>query len=138
MVELKIAVIIMCAGLKLWGEIAWHDAQRYIMPVILGISTALITGVWWTGLLVLPMIAPICMGYKTYGPSDGFDRAVWLMLIVLAEGLGLSLTHHLSLFIYVPWVILAAIWGGISRKWWNVIIAPISGALIGSMIWFIH
>jgi len=134
MIELKIAVIIMCAGLKLWGELAWHNAQRFIMPVILGIGIALITGVWWTSFLVLPMIAPLCMGYSVYGKSDGFDRAVWLFLICVAAGLGLLVTHHLVWYFYAPYCVLGAVWGGISRQWLNLVIAPISGALIGSLV----
>ena len=108
------------------------------MPVIMCIAVSIISHTWWLGLCVLPMIAPLCMGYKTYGSSDGFDRAVWLMLICLVEGLGLALLHHLSWFVYIPWVILAAAWGGVTRAWLNLIIAPISGAIIGLLIIFVH
>jgi hypothetical protein len=78
------------------------------------------------------------LGYSTYGKSDGFDRAVWLMLIAVAAGLGPALTGHLSWFLYVPWCIVCAIWGGVTRMWWNVIIAPISGLIIGSIIFMVH
>jgi len=78
------------------------------------------------------------LGYSTYGKSDGFDRSVWLMLIVVAAGLGSALTGHLSWFLYAPLVIFAAIWGGVTRNWLNLIIAPISGLIIGAMILLIH
>ena len=123
---------------KLVGELWWHNAQRFIMPVILLIGVSIITHVWWAGFLVLPMIAFIVEPYTLYGESDGFDRAVWLMLIVLAEGLGLAILHHLSWFFYIPWVILTAVWGGVTRKWWNVIIAPLSGLIIGLLILKVH
>jgi uncharacterized membrane protein YhaH (DUF805 family) len=61
------------------------------------------------------MIAPLCMGYKDYGKSDGFDRAVWLLLICLVEGLG-----------------------GVTRAWLNLIIAPISGLIIGLIIFLVR
>ena len=138
LLAIKLLVISLCAVLKLIGEVWYHNAQRFIMPVILLIGVSIITHIWWAGFLVLPMIAPLCMGYSTYGKSDGFDRAVWLMLIVLAEGLGLAILHYLSWFIYAPWVILAAVWGGVTRMWWNVIIAPISGLIIGALILLIH
>jgi hypothetical protein len=60
------------------------------------------------------------------------------MLIIIAEGLGSALTGHLSWFLYVPWVILSAVWGGVTRSWLNLIIAPISGLIIGAMILIIH
>ena len=134
----KIIVLISCAACKLIGDLCWHNAQRYIMPVIIMIGIDLILHSWWLGALSLPLIGALVMGYKDYGPSDGFDRAVWLMLIVLAEGLGLAIAHHLSWFLYVPWVILAAVWGGVTRAWWNVIIAPISGLIIGVIVFLIH
>jgi len=93
---------------------------------------------WWLGLTTLPMIAPLCIGYKAYGPSDGFDRGMWLFLIAVAAGLGPAFFHHLSWFLYVPICILAGIWGATTRALWNVIIAPISGIIIVSFIWFIH
>jgi hypothetical protein len=134
----KLIVLASCAGCKLIGELWWHNAQRFIMPVILMVGIDIMLHSWWLGALCLPMIAPLCMGYSTYGKSDGFDRAVWLMLIVLAEGLGLAILHHLSWFIFVPWVILSAVWGGVTRSWWNVIISPLSGLLIGSIIFFVR
>lgn len=138
MIEIKIAVIILCAACKIIGELWYHNAQRFIMPLILAIGICIVLHSFWLGFLVLPMIAPLLMGYSVYGPSDGFDRAVWLLLICLVEGLGLSVLHHISWFIYVPWVVVAAAWGGVTRSWWNVIIAPISGLIIGAIIFMVH
>lgn len=131
---IKLLVVSACAVCKLIGELWWHNAQRFIMPVIIMIGIDIILHSFYLGILCLPMIAPLCMGYSTYGKSDGFNRAVWLMLICLIAGLGLTILHHISWFIYIPWVILSAIWGGVTRMWWNVIIAPISGLIIGSII----
>lgn len=137
--QLKLAVIILCAICKLVGELWWHDAQRFVMPIlILCPIVSIIIHIWWVGLLLLPMIAPLVLGYKVYGSSDGFDRGMWLFLILVVEGLGLCLTHHLSWFIYVPWCILGGIWGATTRNLWNLIIAPISGAWIGIIILFIN
>jgi len=108
------------------------------MPVIMAVGICIVLHSWWLGVLCLPMIAPLCMGYKDYGKSDGFDRAVWLLLICLVEGLGLAICHHLSLWLYIPWVILAAVWGGVTRAWLNLIIAPISGLIIGLIIFLVR
>ena len=137
MVELKISIILTCMICKALGEIVNHNFQRFVMPIILAVGICLVLHSWWLGLLVLPMIAPLCMGYKTYGKSDGFDRAVWLLLICVVAGLGLCLLHHLAWYFYVPYCILGAVWGGVTRMWWNVLVAPVSGLLIGSLIFLV-
>jgi len=135
----KLIVLSSCAVCKLLGETMQHNFQRFIMPIILAIGICIVLHSFWLGFLVLPMIAPICLGYQDYGKqSDGFDRAMWLGMILITEGIGLVLMHHVSWFIYVPWCVLGFIWGGVTRSWWNVIIAPISGLIIGSIIFMVH
>lgn len=138
MIEIKIAVIVLCAICKLVGELWQHNLQRFVMPIVLAVGISLVSHVWWLGLTCLPMIAPLLMGYKVYGPSDGFDRGMWLFLIALVAALGCAITHHVSWFIYVPYCVIAGAWGATTRKLWNVIIAPISGLLIGSIIFFVR
>lgn len=135
---IKIVVEICCAVCKLVGELWWHNAQRFIMPIILGIGVSVITHVWWLGFTVFPSIGVICLGYKDYGKSDGFDRGAWLAVICAVIGLGCVIFNHLAWYLYIPYIVLGGIWGGVTRNWWNVIIAPISGLIIGSMIWFVH
>lgn len=84
------------------------------------------------------MIVPLCFGYKVYGKSDGFDRGAWLFSICGISALGPAITHHLSWIFYVPWCIIGGIWGATTRQLWNVIIAPITGILIGLLVWFVH
>ena len=134
----KLIVLGSCAVCKLIGELWQHNLQRFVMPVILAIGICIILHSFWLGFLDLPMIGALCMGYKDYGSSDGFARAMWLFLVCVGAGLGLFLTGHLAWYFYFPYCILGAVWGGVSRKWWNVIIAPISGALIGSIIFLVH
>jgi hypothetical protein len=134
----KLTVLISCAGLKLLGELSWHNAQRFIMPLIIAVGVSIVCHVWWIGAVCLPMIAPLCMGYKDYGKSDGFDRGMWLFLICLTAGLGLTILHHLAWYFYIPYCLVGGIWGATTRGLWNVIIAPLSGALIGSMIFLLH
>ena len=138
LLTVQLIVLSSCAVCKLIGETIQHNFQRFIMPVILAVGICIVLHSLWLGFLVLPMIAPLCMGYKDYGPSDGFARAFWLLLICVAAGLGLALTGHLSWWLYVPYCILGAVWGGVTRSWLNLIIAPFSGALIGSIIFLVH
>jgi len=135
---IKLAIESIAGTCKFIGELFWHDAQRFILPIFYAIAVSIVSHTWWLGFTVLPMIGALCLGYKDFGKSDGFARGMWLFLIGLTAGLGPVLTHHLSWFVYVPFCIICGIWGATTRGLWNVIIAPISGALIVSMIWFIH
>ena len=134
----QLIVLSSCAVCKLIGELCWHDAQRYIMPIIIGIGISIVTGVWWLGFCALPTIGPIDLGYKTFGSSDGFNRGMWLFLILAVLGLPFALLHHLSWWFYVPWCIVGGIWGATTRGLWNVLIAPITGLLIGLIIFFVR
>jgi hypothetical protein len=137
LLAIKLIVLGSCAALKLCGELFWVEGQRFVIPVILAIGICIVLHSW-VGALVLPMIAPLCMGYKDYGKSDGFDRGMWLFLICLTAGLGLTILHHLAWYFYIPYCLVGGIWGATTRGLWNVIIAPLSGALIGSMIFLLH
>lgn len=138
MLELKIGTIVICAVCKLVGELWWHNAQRYMLPVTLGVAVSVVTHMWWLGLCVLPMIFPLVLGYTTYGPSNGFDRGAWLFAICFAAGIAYACLNHLPWLFYVPYTIIGGIWGATTRNLWNVLIAPVSGAIIGSMILFVH
>ena len=135
---LKLSVISLCSVCKMIGELSWHNAQRFIMPLILAVGICIVLHSFWLGFLCLPMIGPICLGYKDYGKSDGFARAMWLFMICVLAGVGLLISGHLAWYLYAPYCILGAVWGGVTRAWWNVIIAPLSGALIGSLIFIVH
>ena len=136
---IQLIVISLCAVCKLIGETVWHNAQRFILPVVLGIGISYITGTWWLGLTILPIMAPISLGYDDYGKwSDGFDRAMWMFMICVVAGLGCVIAQHLFWLWYGCYCVAGAIWGGVTRKWWNVIISPISGVLIGSIIFLVH
>lgn len=135
--QIKVFILIFCAVMKLIGELWWHNSQRFIMPFVYSIAVSIVSGVWWLGFTTIPSIGPITLGYKDYGPSDGFDRGCWLFMIALCMSIGPALTGHLSWFALVPYCVLCGIWGGVARRWWNIIIAPISGALLGSIIFFI-
>jgi len=127
----------MGAVCKLIGELWWHNAQRFIMPVFYSVAVSLDSHCWWLGLTTLPMIAPLCLGYKTFGPSDGFDRGMWLFLITLTAGLGPTIFHHENIFAYVVICILSGVWGATTRALNNIIISPVSGIIILSHILFI-
>lgn len=138
MIEIKFIVLVICGVLKLIGELWWHNAQRWIMPAVLGMGVSLVSHIWWLGLLVYPCCIALDLGYKDYGPSNGFNRGCWLFVIMAVAGFACTWFHHLSIFFYIPWCIVGGIWGATTRNIWNIIIAPLTGFLIGSMVFFVH
>ncbi len=134
---IKLTIEGIAAVCKLVGELWWNFAQRFILPFFYAIAVSIVSGVWWLGFSVLPMIGTIVLGYK-FTSSDGFNRGLWLFLIVVMAGLGATLLHHESWFAYVPICILSGVWGATTRQLNNIIIAPISGMIIVSNIWFMH
>lgn len=137
---LKILFVVLCAVLKLIGELWWHNAQRFILPVVLGMgeSMGLWVSCWWIGFTALPAIGPITLGYKDFKLGDAGDRGMWLFLIALTIGAGPFFIHHLPWYFYVPYCIIAGIWGATTRNLKNVIIAPLSGALLGAIVFLIR
>lgn len=133
----KLAIISLCMALKLIGELWWHNAQRYIMPIIITAGIFYITHSWWS-FTSLSMIGALVMGYKTYGSKDSVARALWLFVICVVAWLGQVITGHLTWFIYVPYIIGAGWAGTLTRNINNLIGAPINGFWIGLPILFIH
>lgn len=143
MIELKLLIIAACAGLKLVGELWWHNAQRYILPVLLGLSISYFSHVWWLGFTTLPMIGILVLGYGDKSPlkhglGDASARGMWLFLVTVMAGLGPFLTHHLAWYFYIPYCLIAGILGATLRNIWNVIGSLICGAWIGFIIFWIH
>lgn len=112
MIEMKFATIAICAALFSLGGYCFLPARRFIMPFILAIAISVVTNIWYAGLLITPVIGTLCLGYKNFGIGN-FSRAIWLGLQALAIGLGLAITGHFLILLYVPYIIIAAILAGI-------------------------
>lgn len=143
MIEIKFIIIAACALLKFIGELFWHDAQRFILPIILGIGISFITHTWWLGFTTLFMIGALVEGYGSNSPlyhslGDASARGMWMFLVCLLAGLGCFIFHHIGWYFYLPYIILAGIIGSTLRNFNNAIISWISGAWIGIIIFLIH
>lgn len=130
----KIIVILACGALNSWGGFSWHDARRFIMPVVLAVTASFLTHIWWSGFLVLPVIGTLCLGYFS---DKNWGRGLWLFLQAVMIGLGLTITGHIYWFIYVPYVIGAGILGGIYKNWWQPLGDFITGCYLGLIVLFI-
>lgn len=135
---IKIMVEILSIILKTIGETVWHDAQRFILPIIYSGAVSYDSSCWWLGLTTLPMIVPIDLGYKDYGKIDSVARALWLFVICIVAGMIPAITGHLSWLVYVPYCIVGGFIGTLTRNINNKLEAPIVGFWISFPIWFIH
>lgn len=132
-----------CAGLNIIGGYSWHNARRFIMPVILTVAVSLIVHSWWTGLPCLLGIAPLCIGYGEKSLlwkyfNDAWGRFVWMILVGIALGLGLVISHHLSIWVAVIYVIGNGILGITLRKLNQFFSDAIFGIGLSSFILFVR
>ena len=140
MIYTKIIVDLLCGVLNAIGGYCWHNARRYIMPILLGGEAGLIIWEkkkkdWWAGLLILPVIGTLCLGYFS---GKNWGRGLWLFLQTLVIGLGLTITGHIFWFIYIPYIVLAGVLGGIYKNWNQILGDAIAGVYLGSILFFIH
>lgn len=135
---LKIAIFLSCGILKYLGELYQHNYQRWVLPGVLGLGVGFVTGIWWLGILTYPCCIFIDLAYRDYGPSDGFDHGAWLFIILVSAGLAVTIARHDLWWAYCIWCVLGGVWGATTRQLNNKIIAPITGLLIGTLIWLVH
>jgi hypothetical protein len=131
----KLIVSLICGVCDAIG--GWHLLyfRRYFIPIILGVSFVFITNVWWTLFLPLPAIGTLSIGYSKDG---NFGRALWIGLQCFVFGLGMVLVHHLALVLYIPYIILGCVLGGLYRNWNQIIGDMITGCYMGLIIFLVH
>ena len=135
---IAIAVTALCALLKWIAERWWHNAQRFILPVLIGGALYLDLHHPLVSVTPLLSIAVIVLGYSVYGSSDFWDRFFWLMDGEALIWIGCLVLNHLSWEAYIPAVIVCGLWGAFTRKGNNNWVAPLSGLLWGIVYFFVH
>lgn len=137
-IPIKLIAIAVCGGLFSLGGFSFLAARRFIMPFILAIMVSTATNTWWTGLMVLPVIVTLSLGYKNFGQHN-FARALWLMVQAVVIGIGLTLTGHLNWFLFIPYCITAAVLAGILNNRLPQIFGDlIFGGILASVLLLIH
>lgn len=101
MIEIKILIIAICAGLFSWGGFNNHNMRRFVLPIVLVGTMLFITHEIWC-LMSLCVIGAYCMGYGEKSPlrhvfGDGWGRGVWGLIAATCLSLPLFLTHHLGM-----------------------------------------
>jgi hypothetical protein len=135
MIFLKLLADLGCGALNAWGGYSWHNARRYLMPLLIAISVSIITHVWWSGFMVLPTMGTLCIGYSKDG---NFGRALWIGLQCTVFGLGLAITNHFTIWLYLPYIIGGCILGGLYRNWNQIIGDLATGFYISLFIFLVH
>jgi hypothetical protein len=151
--DIVIILVVMGVGglLDALGGGGFLFCRRYIMPSLLaaGISTITYTfnPVWYSwlvGLLVTPMMGTLSLGYANFGEGN-FSRAVWLLVQAAIAGLFLVViscffhAHLLVWWLYILYVLLAGVWGGIYKNWQQFFGDWITGSLgLCSLILYVY
>lgn len=132
---IKVIIDMVCGALNAIG--GWHILwmRRYMIPITMGISSSLLTHIWWIGIMLLPCIGTLSMGYSKYG---NFGRALWIGIQCLVLGIGLTLTHHVEIYFYIPYVIIGCVLGGLYRDWPQIIGDSITGCYFGTILFFVR
>lgn len=110
MIEIKLAVMLVCAALFWLGGFAWLPARRFIMPSILALCFLWVCRNPWD-LFSLSVIGIYCLGYGVKSPlrhslGNGWGRGVWGLLAGLCISLPLFLTGNLYIFFLIPYLAL--------------------------------
>lgn len=153
-------VMAICAGLNAWGGYSWHNARRFIMPVVIAVAVSIILNTWWEGTLSIPFlsitlktkfigfpcllaISPLCAGYGEKSLiwkyfNDAWGRFAWMITVSIAFCLGLIFLNHLNVFIALGYIIGNGIIGMTLRKYNQILTDALFGVTLSSFIFFIY
>lgn len=142
MLELKISVMVICAGLFWWGGFSFLAARRFIMPTCLMITSMVISHNLWT-ITMLSCMGIFCLGYGEKSPlrhifGNGWGRGVWGFLAAICLSLALFLTHHLSIWFFVLYLSFNFTLENLLKNINQKIGDPIIGLVFSSIVLLIH
>lgn len=132
----KLAIDAICGVLNSLGGFHFLWMRRYIMPFVLAIAASIQLHILWIGLVVLPVIGTLCLGY--FGKGSHFGRGLWLFLQSLVIGIGLLLTGHIYWYFFLPYIVISGVLGGSLVNLFQPIGDFIEGFWLGSIILLIH
>jgi hypothetical protein len=106
-------IVLVSAILFFIGGAWWHNARRFLMPLVLTAACWFITHSLWS-LSVLASILPLCMGYGEDSPlnhlfGNGGGRSVWGFLVALMASCALFLNHFMPLWGFLGYLVINSI-----------------------------
>jgi len=107
----KIGLTLILSACFWWGGKRWHNARRFIMPIILSIFCAWGRAWWLFPAICVPMAGMLTLGYGDKSPlrrifGDGWGRGVWGLLVALAASLGLFIGGFLPIYWFIGYLAL--------------------------------
>ena len=142
MIWIKLAILLISSVCFWIGGRWWHNARRFVMPLILGIYFA-IHCKWWLILAIFfPAVGMLCLGYGDKSPlrhifGDGWGRGVWEILVALALSLGLLVGHFLAWWLFIPYLALNFTLENALKKLPQDLGDPLIGLGFGSLVFLI-
>ena len=138
----KIIIDLICGILNALGGYHWLFCRRYIMPFVISVETCLIEWQkkdkqWWEGLLILPVMGTLCLGYFFKKENNAWGRCLWFTLQALVIGTGCLLTGHIVWYFYIGYIIGSVVLGYIYKDWQQIIGDIVTGCYLGSIIFLI-
>ncbi len=98
----KLFIVAICSVLFWWGGDSWHNARRFIMPVVLTLTALFLTKLDFWCVVMLSCCGAFCLGYGVNSPlrhcfGNGWGRGIWGLIAATCLSLPLFLTHHLGI-----------------------------------------
>lgn len=134
---IKLFISAICGLLDSIGGLFWIPSRRFLMPILLAVSVSIFLHIWWVGILILPVIGTLVLGYKNFGKGN-FSRGLWLFVQYALVGIGLCLTGHLAWYFYIPYCVLGGILGGSLVSVWQPLGDFIEGLFLGSILFLLR
>jgi hypothetical protein len=131
----KFFIDLACGVLGAWGGGGFLAARRFIMPCVLGVAISFFTHTWWAGLLILPMMGTLCLGYANTGH---WWRGMWAFIQAVVAGIGLTWTHHLAWWLFAPYCVLSGVLGGLYVNWEQWFGDICLYGYLGSIVFLVH
>lgn len=135
MIYFNIIGLLICGALNAIGGHSWHNARRFVMPILIAILISINIHIWWVGIISMPVIGTLCLGY--FG-GNNFGRALWLFLQAIVIGIGLLLTGHILWYFYLGYIIGAGVLGGIYKNWKQILGDSISGSYLAIIVFLVR
>lgn len=143
MLYVKILITLICSALFWWGGFNYHNARRFIMPLILTASCFILTHFCLLALTQSVSIGALCLGYGDKSPlrhvfGDGWGRGIWGLIVGACLSLALFLSGSLAWYFFAFYLALNFTLENALKKLPQSIGDPVIGAGFASIVFLIH
>lgn len=133
MIWIKLAILLLCAYLNWQGGYNTLWCRRFLMPFILAVSCGFFSQWWWAiPAIFIPMAITLSLHNQ--------NRGVWCSIVALSASFALLVTGHLAWYWFIVYCggnFLIGWVGNNKLKLPQVIIDPLTGGAIGSLVFFV-